>query len=423
MKLYAKITKVDADKRLVYGYASTEALDSQGERISKAAIEAALPDYMKFANIREMHQPSAVGVAKEASIDDAGLFICVKVVDSDAWEKVKEEVYKGFSIGGKAGTKVDGVITSLTLTEISLVDRPANPECVFTMYKGEGLEPAKEDDMSKTDAGAKKPGNPAVDALASMVNKGEITPERLLELAKADMVSATPAKGEGEGGVAKADLVQDLKKYMGEEVWDAKMALGALDTIMNLLWNEFYEGEGAESQQVADLKAAVDRLKAFIAAEIMEDNSPDMIMLAEHATTLAKSGARNSKEDLERMDTIHKALCEMGYECCPVEKGAKPEDVAKVAEGEDLAKLAEGLKTDLAKAMDDLAKTNARLAALEAQPATAKGATKAPPSTVSKAQDAGATAGEPDLSKMSAEDRALEAIKKSHQQPQLMTLG
>ena len=63
MRLYAKITKVDAAERMVFGYASTEALDSQGEIVKREALEAALPDYMRFANIREMHQPSAVGVA------------------------------------------------------------------------------------------------------------------------------------------------------------------------------------------------------------------------------------------------------------------------------------------------------------------------------------------------------------------------
>lgn|SRR3990167_7574859 len=52
---------------------------------------------MKFANIREMHQPSAVGVTKEYSHDEFGTWVGVKVVDDIAWKKVKEQVYKGFS--------------------------------------------------------------------------------------------------------------------------------------------------------------------------------------------------------------------------------------------------------------------------------------------------------------------------------------
>src|SRR5947207_3858355 len=102
MRIFAAIVKTDPDKRMVYGYASTEALDSQGEKISKAAMVKALPDYMLWANVREMHQSSAVGVAKSAEIDDKGLYLQAKIVDDAAWEKVKEGVYKGFSVGGKS---------------------------------------------------------------------------------------------------------------------------------------------------------------------------------------------------------------------------------------------------------------------------------------------------------------------------------
>ena len=54
--IYAPIAKVDREERMVYGYASTEAVDSQGEVVRKEALAAALPDYMRFANVREMHQ-------------------------------------------------------------------------------------------------------------------------------------------------------------------------------------------------------------------------------------------------------------------------------------------------------------------------------------------------------------------------------
>ncbi len=138
MRLYAEITKLDRAKRLVFGYASTEALDNQGEIVRKEAIEAALPSYMRFANIREMHQPSAVGVAKEAEVDEKGLYLAARIVDDDAWKKVTEGVYKGFSIGGRVTQRdvaAKHVITGVELLEISLVDRPANPEAVIELYK------------------------------------------------------------------------------------------------------------------------------------------------------------------------------------------------------------------------------------------------------------------------------------------------
>jgi HK97 family phage prohead protease len=141
MRFYWPIAKVDAEQRMVWGYASTEALDEQGEIVKREALEAALADYMRFANIREMHRPSAVGVAKEATIDDRGLYLAAKIVDDEAWEKVVQGVYKGFSIGGRVMTRDPAdrsVITRLALTEISVVDRPANPEAVFDCWKASG---------------------------------------------------------------------------------------------------------------------------------------------------------------------------------------------------------------------------------------------------------------------------------------------
>jgi phage head maturation protease len=138
MRFYWPIAKVDGEQRMVWGYASTAALDDHGETVTRAALEAALDGYMRFANIREMHRNSAVGIATEAEIDAKGLYLGAKIVDDEAWRKVVEGVYKGFSIGGRVTARDPAdrtVITALTLTEISVVDRPANPEAVFDCWK------------------------------------------------------------------------------------------------------------------------------------------------------------------------------------------------------------------------------------------------------------------------------------------------
>lgn len=137
-KFFVPIRKVDEEQQMVWGYASTEAVDSEGEIILLTAMKAALPAYMEFANIREMHQLSAVGVAKEADVDGTGLWIGAKVVDPLAWLKVKEGVYKGFSVGGLATSRDPAnrkIITGMELIEISLVDRPANPEALIEVFK------------------------------------------------------------------------------------------------------------------------------------------------------------------------------------------------------------------------------------------------------------------------------------------------
>jgi phage head maturation protease len=140
-KFYIPLSKKNSEQKIVEGVASSEALDSQGEVVKFEAIERALPDYMKFANVREMHQPSAVGKAISATVDKAkkALYITAKVVDPLAWEKVKEGVYNGFSIGGRVLKRINNVIHELSLYEISLVDRPANPDAVFALYKVDSI--------------------------------------------------------------------------------------------------------------------------------------------------------------------------------------------------------------------------------------------------------------------------------------------
>ena len=159
IKIFVGFTKKDDEKREVHGYASSEKLDSQGEVVEKEAIIKALPGYLGdadpvtgkflFGNIREMHQPSAVGKTIQAKVDNKGLFIKGKVVDKNAWEKVKEGVYTGFSIGGKILEQVKNRIKAIKLSEISLVDRPANPDALFTMVKIDDKGKITESQMNK----------------------------------------------------------------------------------------------------------------------------------------------------------------------------------------------------------------------------------------------------------------------------------
>ena len=142
MRLYGAIQKVephDDGTVRVYGIATSEAVDEQGEVVRADAMRAAIPEYMRFPALREMHQLSAAGTTLEAEVGDDGVTrIVAHVVDPVAVAKVINQVYRGFSIGGRI-TQREAVdpktITGLVLTEISLVDRPANPEAVFDCWK------------------------------------------------------------------------------------------------------------------------------------------------------------------------------------------------------------------------------------------------------------------------------------------------
>jgi hypothetical protein len=146
MRLYGAISKVepqDDGTVRVHGIATTEATDDQGEIVRAAAMRAAIPDYMKFPALREMHQLSAAGTTLEAECDDDGITrIVAHVVDPVAITKVKNKVYRGFSIGGRVTQREAGApknITGLVLNEISLVDRPANPEAIFDCWKAAAM--------------------------------------------------------------------------------------------------------------------------------------------------------------------------------------------------------------------------------------------------------------------------------------------
>jgi hypothetical protein len=123
-----------------------------------------------------MHGSNAAGTAIEAKVEDDGrTFFGAHVVDPIAVKKVETNVYKGFSIGGRV-TERDSMnkalITGLKLIEVSLVDRPANPEAVFTCYKAELLP----EELSDREA---------VSEMARMLDAKELTPQTMVKAAKA----------------------------------------------------------------------------------------------------------------------------------------------------------------------------------------------------------------------------------------------
>lgn len=168
-KLFGAIQKIqdqDDGTIIVEGVASTEDEDSDKEIVKADAMRSAIPDYMKFGAVREMHQPLAAGTALEINVDENNVTtLKAHIVDSEAIKKVKTGVYKGFSIGGSVTKRDDlnkSIVTGIQLVEISLVDRPANPSAVITCYKADGLSPSEEnaiDPLTKSMGDVKEMAN------------------------------------------------------------------------------------------------------------------------------------------------------------------------------------------------------------------------------------------------------------------------
>jgi hypothetical protein len=131
---------------MVSGFATLDNVDRQNDIVT---TESSITAFKNFrGNLREMHQPSAVGKIvsfKEDKYFDpstkkfySGVYVSAYVSKGaqNAWEKVLDGTYTGFSIGGNIkewddayDEKIDKtirVIKTYELSELSLVDNPAN---------------------------------------------------------------------------------------------------------------------------------------------------------------------------------------------------------------------------------------------------------------------------------------------------------
>lgn len=398
MKLFARLFKVDEARQEVTGRIAREEPDAAQEimdyETSKPLFRAWSESFHKATggqskgNVRAMHGKVAAGKLTDISFDDEqkAVDVVAKIVDSAEWQKCLQGVYTGFSIGGSYAKRwEDGELMRYTAkpSEVSLVDNPCIKSARFSLVKADG----------------------------STVEK--------------DFKEVAPAK---------AEILTNLKKWAGQEVMDAQTAISALYSIYYLYVSEMTEPE-AEAGQVADLKEVINRLKSFIASEVME---PGDLAMAAKAGGLAKAGARNSKSDLERVQGIHDHAVGLGAVCgaAKTEKNTMDKEIQERFEKLEAAQevltkdnvelkasleKSETEKAELAKANEALGKEKAELLK---KAAPAKGMTKTMP--VSKDADADkelAKSFEP-IKKadgsIDQEATALELIKLAQGNPQIL---
>lgn len=266
MKLFARLMKVDEERRLVTGRATQEVLDRSGEIFdyasSKPFFEKWSGDISKstdgksLGNLRAMHGNVAAGKLTAIDFNDAdkAIDIVTKVVDEAEWQKVLEGVYTGFSIGGSYHKRWTDAEKAQRFTadpcEISLVDLPCVPTAsFFDIQKVDGTV------MHKVFKAAETPQTSAVDELAKLLDSGEVTPE--------DVVAMIKAKKEkdAEGEVEYADAAN--KKYPIDT-----------DKHIRAAWSYINQ----EKNQKDYTAAEVDSIKAKIVAawkkEIDKDGPP-----------------------------------------------------------------------------------------------------------------------------------------------------
>ena len=167
---FAQLTKVDTTKRQVWGVATNEAPDNDGQVMDYASSKPHFEEWSSEihkatngkskGNLRAMHQPIAAGKVIDIQFDDINksIYIGAEVVDDNEWKKVQKGVYTGFSIGGKYGRVWnDGLLERYEALphEISLADLPCNPDATFEVIKAGGVSQIqkfkKETDMDEED--------------------------------------------------------------------------------------------------------------------------------------------------------------------------------------------------------------------------------------------------------------------------------
>lgn len=460
VRLFAPFEKVEeqADGTLIVsGVASSEAVDSDGEVVLASAMEEALPGYLKFGAVREMHDKhKAAGTALAAEVrDDKRTYFEAKVVDKDACLKVKESVYKGFSVGGKVTGRNKAnpqIIEHMDLIEISLVDRPANPEAVMQLVKIEGasMDPV-------TAAEPVSPAQPITPAPTSA------PPAAIPAPAPAPIATSAAPALESAKAAAPAKTGDSLQKGMYQVSWAAALCDELASLASSTQWESDYERDG--SAVPGRLRALVAEFAAILSALVQEECSELIATLPTGAGTVeviaaaakpgtlkkaekfagivkaflagvkgdavTKSGAKFSAETkkalqghADQLEECNKALAKC-HEAFGKLGWKEADDVAEAARVGDLQKA----QKDLAERDETLEKVSAALKGViaerddlqkkltEAQDKLAERPLRAVPVAVEKAADAAGGAREPEPEPANPHDAILKSQKKPLRAP------
>jgi hypothetical protein len=258
-----KQEKTDDGTLIVAGPATDSSLDRDYQIADPAWLDKAMPQWFTDGGgVREQHDAKkAVGVAVTyQKRDDGQHWIEAEIVDPITIKKIEKNVLRGFSFGAK-GARVTtdkaaagGRIVDGTIYEVSVVDRPANPQCMFTIAKADGggdlqlvEEPElveKEEKYTPSDFAEILKRKFTKDERDDAADKGQALPDGSFPIkTKADLANAIKAFGRAKDPKAtKAHIIKRAR------------ALGAIDALPDS-W-----GISKADQIVADVRAALPEL-------------------------------------------------------------------------------------------------------------------------------------------------------------------
>lgn len=283
-RIFCPLVKVDEAKREVWGIVTAEEPDKDGEVCD---FESTVPYYKDMvsemskatdgANIfplREMHGLSAVGkgISIDFRKDSKEVYMGFKVVDDNAWKKVKENVYTGFSQGGKYVKKWkvgDNIHYTAKPVEVSLVDVPCLTRAHYDLVRADGS------------------------VIKKSYSKGMMTMEQqvAVELAKAagckcGCENCKAGKCASCSAESKCNMSAKAVKYLvnkdGEQHLPYTNADGTPNhRLMGAAWAALHGGYRGNKYSGPDKSAAIRRLKQVYAREGMDTPSEKAAVIDE----------------------------------------------------------------------------------------------------------------------------------------------
>jgi hypothetical protein len=327
---FVPITKVDVEKREVWGRAVQEVPDKSKEIFDYATSAPLFRDWSagfdkatdgkSLGNIRAMHGKVAAGKVTAIDFNDTELAIdiCAKVVDDAEWNKVQEGVYTGFSIGGSYEKRWDdGGLKRYTArpAEISLVDNPCVPTARFQMIKADGQVEEKEfkapaapapDPAAETGGSAAPKTDPAVEP--AQVRKSLYSVQMLASLMSAIAGMVSDAKFEAAIEGDNSPVPAQLRGWLasGLQILNAMTAEESAELLTSL-----------ELADVGDLQKLAGRPVFKV----------EVSGLSEMKEILVKGAADLSKMTAER-DELQKKVAKLEAEPAPAKGVARVVDKA-----------------------------------------------------------------------------------------------
>ena len=285
----------------VYGKATDDALDIDKQICDGDWLDRAMPHWFKSGgNIREQHSNIAAGVAKEYELKADGHYITALVVDPVSVKKVENGVLKGFSIGIKNPRVIqdskaaNGRIIDGQIVEVSLVDRPANPNCQLVLAKSAS-------------------GDETIVQVEELIETEETVTDNVLQ--SEDITEKeTPVEKSIKVSVPKS-IVGDLLKFDKAQFEAARNALASLIAVEA---EEIKEGHN-ELMSITHLLEAVAHLHAWYEGEEAEGE------IMEEETIIERAADAEDKAEAEAEKMCEN--CNKSMKMCKCEKGAEPDPV------------------------------------------------------------------------------------------------